>query len=87
MNWISGEKPFECDICQKRFTLKHSMVRHRRKHESPHGGAGGGGVESGGPGTPAAMSASDDENTVDGECHSVTSQQTVEAKQGATSEE
>ena len=28
----SGERPFECDICQKRFTLKHSMMRHRRKH-------------------------------------------------------
>ena len=27
-----GERPFECDICQKRFTLKHSMMRHRRKH-------------------------------------------------------
>ena len=28
----AGERPFECDICQKRFTLKHSMMRHRRKH-------------------------------------------------------
>lgn len=27
-----GERPFECDICQKRFTLKHSMMRHRKKH-------------------------------------------------------
>lgn len=29
---IVGERPFECNICQKRFTLKHSMMRHRRKH-------------------------------------------------------
>ena len=29
---VSGERPFECNICQKRFTLKHSMMRHRRKH-------------------------------------------------------
>ena len=29
---ISGERPFECDVCQARFTLKHSMMRHRRKH-------------------------------------------------------
>ena len=30
--YFSGERPFECDICQKRFTLKHSMMRHRKKH-------------------------------------------------------
>lgn len=29
---LSGDRPFECDICLSRFTLKHSMVRHRRKH-------------------------------------------------------
>lgn len=29
---FAGERPFECDICQKRFTLKHSMMRHRKKH-------------------------------------------------------
>ena len=28
----TGERPFECDICHARFTLKHSMMRHRRKH-------------------------------------------------------
>lgn len=30
----TGEKPFWCDICDRRFTLKHSMLRHRKKHES-----------------------------------------------------
>jgi hypothetical protein len=30
--FIVGERPFECDICHKRFTLKHSMMRHRKKH-------------------------------------------------------
>lgn len=43
-----GERPFECDICQARFTLKHSMMRHRRKHTDPG----------------AAMSSSDDETMV-----------------------
>ena len=28
----SGERPFECKLCQKRFTLKHSMMRHQRRH-------------------------------------------------------
>ena len=43
----TGERPFECDVCQKRFTLKHSMMRHRRKHVEPGVGS---------------LSASDDEN-------------------------
>ena len=30
---MSGERPFECNVCHARFTLKHSMMRHRRKHE------------------------------------------------------
>ena len=34
----SGERPFECDICRARFTLKHSMMRHRRKHTDPNAG-------------------------------------------------
>lgn len=28
----AGERPFVCNICHKRFTLKHSMMRHRRRH-------------------------------------------------------
>ena len=32
-SFFKGERPFECDVCHARFTLKHSMMRHRRKHE------------------------------------------------------
>ena len=31
----TGERPYECDICNRKFTLKHSMIRHRqKKHDS-----------------------------------------------------
>ena len=30
----SGERPYKCDVCDKRFSLKHSMIRHKKKHES-----------------------------------------------------
>lgn len=37
MRTHSGERPYQCDVCSRRFTLKHSMLRHRRKHgESGH---------------------------------------------------
>lgn len=57
-----GERPFECDICQKRFTLKHSMMRHRRKHTAAELAAGQGAAAAPSP----ALSESD-EDTTEGE--------------------
>lgn len=37
----AGERPFECSVCHSRFTLKHSMMRHRRKHDGHGGGVSG----------------------------------------------
>ena len=31
---FSGERPFNCDVCFRKFTLKHSMLRHRKKHSN-----------------------------------------------------
>ena len=28
----TGERPFECSICRRKFTLKHSMMRHLKTH-------------------------------------------------------
>ena len=34
----TGEKPYECDVCQKRFSLKSNLTKHHRTHsgEKPH---------------------------------------------------
>lgn len=32
MRTHSGERPFQCEICLRKFTLKHSMLRHQKKH-------------------------------------------------------
>lgn len=39
MRTHSGERPFQCEVCRRRFTLKHSMLRHQRKHKCSTGGA------------------------------------------------
>lgn len=33
MRTHSGERPFQCNICMRKFTLKHSMLRHQKKHK------------------------------------------------------
>lgn len=53
----TGERPYSCDICQRTFTLKHSMLRHRKKHDS--------GVSSGGE-----VSESESEHGSNGEVRS-----------------
>ena len=33
MRTHSGERPFQCNVCYRQFTLKHSMLRHQKKHQ------------------------------------------------------
>ena len=63
----TGDRPYTCDICHRKFSLKHSMLRHRKKHDS---GVSSGGDEgesdsdSGGNGNgmgPASVSSPDEE--------------------------
>jgi uncharacterized Zn-finger protein len=48
----TGDRPYTCDICQRKFSLKHSMLRHRKKHDS--------GVSSGGDDEEDDMSDSEE---------------------------
>lgn len=32
-----GERPYQCQTCERTFTLKHSLVRHQRIHLKPRG--------------------------------------------------
>lgn len=35
-----GERPYQCQTCERTFTLKHSLVRHQRIHLKPRGATG-----------------------------------------------
>lgn len=38
LHYISGERPYGCDICEKKFPSSGAMKKHRRKHtgEKPY---------------------------------------------------
>lgn len=36
----AGERPYQCQTCERTFTLKHSLVRHQRIHLKPRGADG-----------------------------------------------
>lgn len=53
-------------MCQKRFTLKHSMMRHRRKHTPAELAEAATAVTT----SPAPSEVSEEEETNEGRCHS-----------------
>lgn len=50
-----GERPYQCQTCERTFTLKHSLVRHQRIHLKPRGaGIDDGASEDGDVATPTS---------------------------------
>lgn len=35
-DFVSGERPYACPICEQRFTQKYDMIKHARRHQEYH---------------------------------------------------